>query len=131
MYEELRSRLVEIRTERGLSMEQVGRKFGSDKQRVYNWEKGRSQPSLEMLSKWAAALGCRLAVLVLPAEAPLATEELVSALGPLDLDDQREVVRFAMTLRRAQGMSRRLLLGHLHNVASELEVEAGVAAAVG
>lgn len=42
-------RLKELRTERGLTQKQLAQKIGTTDDTIYSWEKGRSQPSIDMI----------------------------------------------------------------------------------
>nr|MBR6778425.1 helix-turn-helix transcriptional regulator [Clostridia bacterium] len=46
-------RLKELRTEQGLTQKQLAEKLNTTNSAVCDWEKGRSQPDLQMLTKIA------------------------------------------------------------------------------
>ena len=49
-------RLKELRTERGLTQKQLAQKIGTTDDNIYSWEKGRSQPSIDMIKALAKEL---------------------------------------------------------------------------
>lgn len=52
--------LISMRTKAGLTQEDVAKKLGTNKSNISRLERGRSNPSWETLSKYAAACGFRV-----------------------------------------------------------------------
>lgn len=50
-------KLKEVRTERGYTQRQLASAIKTTDDSIYSWEKGRSQPSLEMLRALSKYLG--------------------------------------------------------------------------
>lgn len=123
MYDDLRQQLVDLRRARGLSLTQVARKFSGSKQLLSNWESGRNQPTLDNLAAWAAGIGYRLSIQIVPAEVAATTSEVTAAVSLLPATDQAEVIFFADTLRRSSGLSRRLLLAHVQHLRAAIADE--------
>ena len=48
---EFKERLKELRLEHKLTQTQLAKKLMTTDDSIYSWEKGRSQPSIEMLKK--------------------------------------------------------------------------------
>ncbi len=57
-------RLATARKQKGLSQEALGELVGLAKLQIYRYEKGTSQPTLEVLKKLALALNCSIDELV-------------------------------------------------------------------
>ena len=57
-------RLTTARKQKGLSQEALGELVGLAKLQIYRYEKGTSQPTLEVLKKLALALNCSIDELV-------------------------------------------------------------------
>lgn len=55
--EKFTQRLTELRKENGLTQQQLAEKVGTTNDSIYSWEKGRSQPSIEMICALCRALG--------------------------------------------------------------------------
>ena len=55
--EKFTQRLTELRKENGLTQQQLAEKVGTTSDSIYSWEKGRSQPSIEMICALCLALG--------------------------------------------------------------------------
>ena len=53
----LDKRLRELRQERGLKQEELGRRVGASKQSVSNWENGNILPSIDILVRLADFFG--------------------------------------------------------------------------
>ena len=53
----LDKRLRELRQERGLKQEELGRRVGASKQSVSNWENGNIMPSIDILVRLADHFG--------------------------------------------------------------------------
>ena len=45
------NRLKELRAEKGLTQKELATELGTTDDSVYSWEKGRSQPSIDMIKK--------------------------------------------------------------------------------
>ncbi len=50
-------RLKDVRLEKGFSQVELAKMVQTTNDSVYSWEKGRSQPSIEMIRKLCVALG--------------------------------------------------------------------------
>ena len=46
---EFKNRFKELRTEKGISQEQIGKMLNMSKMAISHWEKGHSEPSIEQL----------------------------------------------------------------------------------
>ncbi len=55
--EKFTQRLTELRKENGLTQQQLAEKVGTTSDSIYSWEKGRSQPSIEMICSLCRELG--------------------------------------------------------------------------
>ena len=60
-------RLAATRKSKGLSQEALGELVGLTKLQIYRYEKGSSQPTLEVLKKMALALNCSIDALAFDA----------------------------------------------------------------
>jgi len=70
------NRLAETRKERGLTQEALGESVGLTKLQIYRYEKGTSQPTLDVLKKIAVTLHVSLDELVFDATERDPTEDL-------------------------------------------------------
>lgn len=70
------NRLAETRKERGLTQESLGESVGLTKLQIYRYEKGTSQPTLDVLKKIAVTLHVSLDELVFDATERDPTEDL-------------------------------------------------------
>lgn len=70
------NRLADIRKERGLTQEALGEAVGLTKLQIYRYEKGTSQPTLDVLKKIAVTLHVSLDELVFDAAERDPTEDL-------------------------------------------------------
>ena len=70
------NRLAEIRKERGLTQEGLGESVGLTKLQIYRYEKGTSQPTLDVLKKIAVTLHVSLDGLVFDATERDPSEDL-------------------------------------------------------
>jgi DNA-binding XRE family transcriptional regulator len=52
--EKFRERLRELRIEKGLKQSELGTALNTTDDTIYSWEKGRSEPSIEMIVKICA-----------------------------------------------------------------------------
>ena len=52
--EKFRERLRELRIEKGLKQAELGTALNTTDDTIYSWEKGRSEPSIEMIVKICA-----------------------------------------------------------------------------
>jgi transcriptional regulator with XRE-family HTH domain len=56
--------LIVLRNVLGLTQDDIAKEVGVTTTSVTNWEGGRDDPSLDHLSKWAAALGARIGLVI-------------------------------------------------------------------
>ena len=59
-----KERLKELRTEKGLTQKQIAKELNVSEDSVYNWEKGRSEPSINDLINLAILLDVTIDFLV-------------------------------------------------------------------
>lgn len=60
----LAGRLREMRQRSGLTAKSIARELGITDRAIYNWENGRSQPSIDMLGKLGELFGCPISELI-------------------------------------------------------------------
>ena len=104
-------RLKDLRTIKGVTQKEVARALNTTDDTIYSWEKGRSQPSLEMLFKLADYFDCSIDYLVgreddfgivqssAPNYALTALEsEMLSHFRKLDVSAQHKVIGYVYAL---------------------------------
>ena len=103
-------RLKDLRTIKGVTQKEVARALNTTDDTIYSWEKGRSQPSLEMLFKLADYFDCTIDYLVgreddfgvvqtAPNYALTALEsEMLSHFRKLDMSSQHKAIGYVYAL---------------------------------
>ncbi|GAC1541232.1 MAG: hypothetical protein NVS3B12_28680 [Acidimicrobiales bacterium] len=93
-------RIKQLRTELGWSQAELGKKVGTDSQRISRYENGRLNPSVAAVVRLAEALNVSVDYLVVegaprrPLQGPdLDLGERLADLGQLDEDDRSAVLR--------------------------------------
>lgn len=101
--------LREERERRKLSLSQLERKSGIARASMSQWENFIHRPALPELRRWAASLGYRITLEMVPEETPPSVDELLGAIGVLSPEQQRQLLTVAQALGVADDKDRKRL----------------------
>lgn len=94
-------RLKELREERGLTQKELGKMIGGQQANIYNYEVGRTEPSIDILKQFADIFGVSVGYLVgaedesgrpVPSDLPQKDLDLLKAFHKLDAFEQETIL---------------------------------------
>lgn len=89
--------LKRIRTDKGLSQEELAKMIDSKQGTISAWEVGRNEPSMADVARLADALGCSQQELIgiEKKQGEITFEDLVVKIGTLNVDELHKVITLA------------------------------------